>query len=406
MCRPRRVPSSGVIRAVALATLVAAVSLGSTSGVGLSQPAKPLVSGPHATTDRTPTFRFASKEAGFPSRSIVFRCAVDTSALHSCPRSYTTPSLRIGRHKLSVIAVDPDGRRSQTTIVYIRIVTTSSTASPTRTTAVGEAPYNVACGFGSLWAAVRGAITRIDPATGAIRARIAIGGRPWGIAIGDSDVFVGNQFTHSIAVVDPAANSVSRRIALDGDPVGVAVGGGFLWAASFSDDRVWRVDPTSGEVLSVEHVSDVHEFIGYSEGRVWVGSEDGTVAQLDSGTGAVSKRLSVGDGGDVDYLGFSPGSVWVSAYRTAFLWRIDAATGTVAQRVLIGRGAQGVQDDGRRIWVAMYKANQVLEVNRATGKIEKRITVAREPRGVTLALGRAWTANSGSNTVSRITPNR
>jgi outer membrane protein assembly factor BamB len=62
-----------------------------------------------------------------------------------------------------------------------------------------------------------------------------------------------------------------------------------LWAANNIDDRVWRLDPTTGAILGVAHVGDGHEFVAYSEGRVWVASEDGTTAQLDAATGAVTR---------------------------------------------------------------------------------------------------------------------
>jgi DNA-binding beta-propeller fold protein YncE len=264
-----------------------------------------------------------------------------------------------------------------------------------------QRPYNVAYGFDSLWVAVDGALERLDPATGAIQARVDVGGRPWGIAIAESVVWVGNLLNETIAAVDPRTNTMARRIVLDGaDPVGVAVGGGALRAANNNDDRVWRLDPTTGAILRVTHVGDFHEFVGYSEDHVWVASEDGTTAQLDAATGAVTKTIATGS--DADYLGFSPGSVWVSNYASSFLWRIDAASGTIAQRLLISPGAQGVADDGSTLWVATYRGGFVLQVDRATGAIRKRFEVGRKPRGVTIALGSVWVANSASDTISRI----
>jgi DNA-binding beta-propeller fold protein YncE len=360
---------------------------------------KPRVLGPRRTTDRTPTFRFVSSERGLASRTLRYRCALDAPRLHSCPRRYT-PTLRLGRHRLRVVAVDPRGRRSPTTTIVVRVVKRAAgPARPDQTFRVGRAPYNVAYGFGSLWVAVEGALVRLDPATGVIQARVAVGGRPWGIAIGESVVWVGNQFG-PIAAVDPATNILTRQIALDGTPVGVAVGGGALWAASNNDDRVWRLDPTTGAILGVAHVGDSHEFVGYSEGRVWVASEDGTIAQIDAATGAVTKTIAVGN--DADYLGFSPGSVWVSNYASPYVWRIDGASGTIAQRLLVGYGQQGVEDDGSSLWVAMYRTGFVLQVDRVTGAIRKRFRVGGKPRGLTISLGSVWVANSGSDTISRI----
>jgi virginiamycin B lyase len=391
-----------MLKAFLVVTLVASASAASASTT--ERPSKPRVLGPRLTADRTPTFRFVSRERGVSPRVLRFRCALGAARLRFCPRRYT-PTLRLGRHVLRVVAVDPSGRRSPTATVVVRVVRPpSAPARPDQTIRVGHAPYNVAYGFGSLWVAVSGALERRDPASGAIQARVAVGERPWGIEITQTAVWVGNQFDQTVAMVDPGTNAVTRRFVLPGAPVGVALGGGFLWAANFNDDQVWRLNPATGAVLSVTHVGDRHEFIGFSEGRIWVASEDGTVAELDPATGAVLKTIVAGD--DVDYLGFSPGSVWASNYGSDFLWRIDSASGTIAQRLRIGPGAQGVQDDGSTLWVAMYNVGRVLQVDRASGALRKRFEVGRKPRGLTIALGSVWVANSASDTVSRIAAGR
>jgi DNA-binding beta-propeller fold protein YncE len=386
------------MKGLVVAFLVAATCAAAASAA--PRPAKPRVLGPRRTGDRTPTFRFVSTESGIPSRALHFRCSV-TRRLHPCPRRYT-PNLRIGRHVLRVLAVDPSGRRSPTARVIVRILKPHlAPAPPDQTISVGSAPYNVAYGFGSLWVPVDGEVVRLDPATGAIQARVRVGGRPWGVAFGADVVWVGNLDNQMVAGIDPRTNSVGPQFRLPGSPVGVAVGGGALWAANNDNDEVWRLDPATGQVLAVAHVGDRHEFVGFSEGRVWVASEDGTIAELDPATGAVTKTLIAGS--DADYLGFSPGSVWASNYATPFLWRIDAATGKIAQRLrIVTSGAQGVEDDGTSLWVAMYGDGLVLRVDRSTGAVLKRYRVGRRPRGLTIAAGSVWVANSSSGTISRI----
>jgi len=364
------------------------------------RPAKPRVLGPRRTSDRTPTFRFVSSESGMRSGALRFRCSV-TRRLHPCPRRYT-PNLGVGRHVLRVLAVDPGGRRSPTARVIVQIVKPHVGPAPSdQTISVGSAPYNVAYGFGSLWVPVDGEVVRLDPATGAIQARVRVGARSWGVAFGPDVVWVGNLDNQTVAGIDPTTNSVRRQFRLPGAPVGVAFGGGALWAANNDNDEVWRLDPLTGQVLAVSHIGDRHEFVGFSEGRLWVASEDGTIAELEPATGAVTKTLIAGS--DADYLGFSAGSVWVSNYATPFLWRIDAATGTIAQRLRIGgAGAQGVEDDGTSLWQAMYNRGRLRRVDRSTGAVVRRSRVGRKPRGLTIAAGSVWVANSSSGTISRI----
>jgi virginiamycin B lyase len=56
------------------------------------------------TTDSTPTFTFSSSEAGSK-----FLCSLDGSAFVACASPLTLPRLDVGRHTLSVRAVDPEG---------------------------------------------------------------------------------------------------------------------------------------------------------------------------------------------------------------------------------------------------------------------------------------------------------
>jgi outer membrane protein assembly factor BamB len=370
------------------------------AGAG-AKPTPPRIVGPRRTTDRTPTFRFTSREPGLPARAIRFRCSIDRKRLHGCPRRYT-PALRLGRHTLRVRAVDPKGRTSLTSLAHVSVVPSLPHAD--QTIRVGKEPYNIAAGFGSVWVAVEGELVRLDPATGKVVARIAVGGRPWGVAVGEGAVWVGNWSDGTVARIDPATNTVSWRATLSNglgvaSPVGVAAGGS-VWAADNSSDAVWRLDPATGAVLSVAHVGDAHEFAGFGEGGVWVSSENGTVGRLDPATGVVAKLIPAG--ADADFLGFSPGAVWVTNYGSEFLWRIDPATGAVAAKVRIGAGAQGVGFDGSALWVAMYGAGRALRIDPVTGKVLRRVVVGGKPRGLAIAAGSVWVANATSGTVSRI----
>jgi virginiamycin B lyase len=275
-----------------------------------------------------------------------------------------------------------------------------------QTIRVGQAPYNMAAGFGSVWVTVNRGLVRVDPATGAVVARIQIDGRPWGVAVGEDAVWVGNLTNGTVARVDPATNTVVWRVTLnlslgEASPVGVAAGAGSVWAADNSSDLIWRLDPATGAILNTAHVGDAHEFVGFGEGAVWVSSEDGTVGKLDPATGTVTRSIAAG--ADADFLGFSPGSVWVTNYRTEFLWRIDPATGAVAAKLKIGGGgAQGVAFDGSSLWVAMYGPGELRRVDPTTGRVQGRVRVGDKPRGVVVAAGSVWVANSTSGTVSRI----
>src|SRR5262249_30791373 len=208
------------MRVLLVAFLVAASCV--SAAAAAQRPAKPRVLGARRTADRTPTFRFVSSEPGTSSRALHFRCSV-FGRLHPCPRR-STPRLRIGRPVLRVLAVDPTGRRSPTARIIVRILEPPpAPARPDQTISVGSAPYNVAYGFGSLWVPVDREVVRLDPATGAIQARVPVGARPWGVTFGADVVWVGNLDNQMVAAIDPRTNSVGRQFRLPRPPVGAAV---------------------------------------------------------------------------------------------------------------------------------------------------------------------------------------
>src|SRR5205809_200956 len=299
-------------------------------------PTKPRIVGPRRTTDRTPTFRFVSHEAGLRSEAIRIRCAVDRKRLHRCQSRYT-PRLSVGSHTLRARASDPEGRVSPTGTAHVSVVRPLPHAD--QTIRVGRDPYNVAEGFGSVWITVSGGLVRLDPT------------------------------------------------------------GGSVWAADNGSDKVWRRDPSTGQILGMTHVGDSHEFVGFGEGRVWVSSENGTVGRLDPVSGNVDGLIQAG--ADADFLGFSPGAIWVTNYRTDLLYRLDPA-GAVTAKYSIGGGAQGVAFDGASLWVAMYNRGEVVRVDPNTGKVQRRVRIGVKPRGLAVAAGSVWVANSRSGTVSRI----
>ena len=76
-----------------------------------------------------------------------------------------------------------------------------------------------------------GTVTRIDPATRAVEARIAVGRRPSGIAVGAGAVWVANSLSGTVSRIDPRTNRVTKTIEVGGMPRSVAVAGGRVWVS-------------------------------------------------------------------------------------------------------------------------------------------------------------------------------
>ena len=67
----------------------------------------------HRTTDRTPTFRFASSIAGS-----TYLCRLDSHSFKRCRSPFIAPRLRPGHHVFKVKARTPDGATDRSPAVY------------------------------------------------------------------------------------------------------------------------------------------------------------------------------------------------------------------------------------------------------------------------------------------------
>ena len=301
-----RLPSLPGVRRllVTLLALLACLSLAMAAG---GAPPVARIAGPKTTTDTTPTFRLSAtgKHGGF-------RCSVDGGAFRVC-RSPWTPRLAVGAHVLRVRTVDKRGRAGRATTFRVSIVAAGPQAR--KAVQAGSAPWGVLLANDSLWVAsfFDDVVLRLDPATGASRARIPLGGAGTSLAATDGQVWAADFDGNRIVRVDTGA--VSSPIAVGPGPEDLVAGLGALWTANkgCTDPS----NPCAG---------------------------NGSVSRVDPATGAV-KTIALGK--EPRYVTTGASSVWATSFFSDTLSRIDPVTGNVTNTVAAprwpGRHRRGVR---------------------------------------------------------------
>jgi len=211
---------------------------------------------------------------------------------------------------------------------------------------------------GSLWVSGSGAISRIDPATGRLLARIATpsAGDLTHMAIGEGSVWATGDYDASVVYrIDPVTDRVAATISTPGPALGIAVGGGRVWVA------IDREGP--GEVIGIDPRTD----------RV-------TGAPIEVGTGP--GQLVYGDG-----------ALWVENTAPASVMRIDPAAGRavpIIGPVVVNYGATVLGAIAVGYGSLWSTANDHL--TRLNPKTDQVTANLRIPRGneVALAAGEAW----------------
>jgi YVTN family beta-propeller protein len=320
---------------------------------------------------------------------------------------------------------------------------------------VPGSPIAVTVGEGAAWVTNNddGSVSRIDPKTNRVVARIPVGDYPNAIASGDGAVWVvargsGNEInTDLLKRIDPATNRVTDAIKVVSSNfvVGsVAVGTGAVWVAAVSDSgalRVARIDPKRRVVAALLDVSSLGDIfdLATSANAVWVtGFDDnntnrGAILRIDPATNRVVKRIPFAL---PRCVAANAAGVWVTSVdnQGGTISRIDPATNRVSWTARIGDDPCGIALGKSSVWAAnSYKTgdtsappvhNSVFQVDARTGAALATIPVspgagggpscppcAPGPGGIATGGGSVWVVtdwwnSKTKNTITRIDDKR
>jgi streptogramin lyase len=200
--------------------------------------------------------------------------------------------------------------------------------------------------------------------------------------------------------IDPARGAVAARVAVGGRPTGIAVdGSGTVWVGNL-DGWVTRIDPATNAVLGKVAVPSGISAPLVARGLVWLGLQNGTLVSVDPGSAMLTGRpVSVAQ--DVDAIVDTPSGLWVSTFAgTAAL--VDPDARSVKRRIpLPGRGS-GVAFAGGRVWVSDYDHRTVLGLDPASGTILAAVHTGGQPRESIVAGGVLWVCDQADGTVTPI----
>jgi hypothetical protein len=228
---PRR---SRIVLVLRTVVLVVGASQAPGPAATFATPPPPSVIGPRDTTSTRPSYTFRARGA------VQHECAFDDTFLDRCARRFSQV-LEPGNHVLRVRAVLRKGRKSRTAVVRVRIRLAVPELQLGASIRVGPGAGVPAIGAGAVWVPTTsdGMLVRVDPASGAVTARVRVGPPTSPATDLDSAVFEGgavwvaSDTGAQIARVDLATNAVTTRITTTARRGGLAAGGGFVWAFHF-----------------------------------------------------------------------------------------------------------------------------------------------------------------------------
>lgn len=241
---------------------------------------------------------------------------------------------------------------------------------------VASVPIAEPCGamaidFGALWVVDcrDRTLVRVDLKSHRVVAVIPTGvADPKGelsVAAGAGSVWLLTDPTGVLSRVDPATNRVIARIRVQAHSFAAVFGFGSVWIAAAADGSqdgagsVQRIDPRSNSVVATLPVGPGPRFLAAGAGGVWTLNQgDGTVSRVDPDTNRLATTIPAevpGPGGDI---AVGAGRVWVRATRTA-LSVIDPATNRITARYGPACGSGAVRATGQVVWVSAHDIQTV-----------------------------------------------
>jgi YVTN family beta-propeller protein len=215
----------------------------------------------------------------------------------------------------------------------------------------------VAVGEDAVWVREGTTVQRINPATNAVTASVAVGeGLP--LAAGEGAVWAPNTDSETVSRIDPRTNAVTATIRLQGtDPMGVATGAGAVWVGVQNPEGVLaaieRIDPATNSVVTsiTEPGTDIGPGIAVSAGAVWTGGRPAG-ARIDATTNRVVARIGSPRAGDV---AADADAVWAASgldVQGLGLVRIDPGSNSVVTTIsVLDSPTAGVAVGFSAVWV-------------------------------------------------------
>lgn len=296
---------------------------------------------------------------------------------------------------------------SDGTVTRVDPITNALTTYPLQVTG-DEVPDSIAYGEGALWVTMYwsnhpGAVERLDPATGAVLARIQAGSG-CGVVTSPGAVWTADARSGGIVRIDPATNQVSASVPAGDGVCDTQFALGSIWAPSDEAGAIWRIDPATNTVaarIPLVLAPDDYFSLGFAFGSAWAIDDDGNVVRIDPATNQVAATIAT-TGGLAD-LDSGADSIWVSNRGTegqpdGVLSRIDPATGSVTATIPVGINPGSIAFAGGYVWVALQGEPTVVQVNAATNKVQARFNVGGIPSGLVTTDHAVWVSVTAEST--------
>jgi streptogramin lyase len=216
--------------------------------------------------------------------------------------------------------------------------------------------------------------------------------------------------------IDPASNRVTSAVAVGDGPAAVAAASGRVWVASYRDGTLWQLDAGTGAVTKVPALGRPYA-LAAQDGKIYAaalgpGQFDGNVTQFDAvtheRTGGIVKFTCSLTGGDY--------GIWVAGCPDVQQLRIDGSDVGLGATVEIPRAERlsagnfrealaGMAEGEGAVWVVGDAADERLwRIDPQRHRISATIALGFPPGAVAVGNAAVWVTDQLGDRLARIDP--
>jgi YVTN family beta-propeller protein len=230
-------------------------------------------------------------------------------------------------------------------------------------------PCGAAAGFGSVWVASdSGTVSRIDPRTDEVRARVPAGRGACSVTTGAGAVWVTNYRSGSVLRIDPVTLQ-RRSVRVGKTPFDVLVANGRVWATAWNDGKLVEIHPRTLRVLSRIDVGPYPTGLHAQGGAIWIGFGRGatSIVRFEPRTRSLG-RIEIG-ARNPSWFADGTRDLWIQTDDN-LLVHVDPTRRRVVGSRRIGRTlAQAAAAADGTIWVPDKEQDLVFRVDPGTGHV-------------------------------------
>ncbi|MBS0375658.1 MAG: hypothetical protein JSR73_13855 [Proteobacteria bacterium] len=230
----------------------------------------------------------------------------------------------------------------------------------------GEPCAGLATGFGAVWVplcAHPNVLARIDTATLAVRLYPGVGpaASEGGITTSPDSVWLVTDAKGTLSRLDPATGRVRQRVAVPPGSFNPRYADGVVWVTRASGHEVTAVDAASGRVLGRVATGPGPRFLAAGEGLVYTLNQgDGTLTRIDARQRRAVATIALrtpGHGGDV---ALADGIVWTTMAGVPLT--ATAVEGDAVRRRWLGEGGDSLAVVDGSVWLTDYHRGTVARI--------------------------------------------